>query len=293
MTPPRAPRRERWEALRYGTLLPWTSGSRLAGRVYARLCETAEYRLDEPRRAAGVARIGRWLGVDARQADAIFRRTLSSEAREEADVSWYMHHPDELARAFRPAAIEPATDGPAIWATLHLGSPNLAYVYLRRVRGLDAQIVARPLDDANPMNPAKRAWGHRKVGWLERETGDAFLGTSAEALAIARSRLVKGASVFVLMDVPGDVVSRAITVTLFGERVRIASGLFVLAGMVGVPIRPVVAVPRGDRFELRYGDAITPVAKLVPTDAVERALTTIIRDAADEWWLWPYLPAAS
>lgn len=283
--------RTRWESLRYGTLLPSTARSRLAGDVYARLCAAVESRLDPGRRAGSVARMQRWLGVDAPRADAIFMGTLRSEAQEEADVSWYMHHPAALADAFRMPTPEPP-GGPAIWATFHLGSPNLAFVGLRRRCGIDLRIIARPLDDSNPMPASKRAWGRRKVAWLERATDTQFLDTSAEALSIARSRLLKGGSLFVLIDVPGDIVARSVTVSLCGERVRIAAGMFVLAGITGVPLRPVVAVRGAHHIELHYGDAITPVGKQLPIDAVERAIEATVRRWPNEWWLWPYLPPA-
>lgn len=283
--------RARWETLRYGGLLPLASRSRAAGDVYARLCAAAESRLDAGRLMATVTRMRRWLAIDERRARTLARATLYSEAREEADVSWYMHHPAALPEAFRVATPEPA-DGPAIWATLHLGSPNLAFVHLRRLRGLDLRILARPLDDSNPMPSPKRAWGRRKVAWLERATDTRFLGTSAEDLGAARSRLLKGGSLFALMDVPGDIVSRSAIVDLCGESVRIAAGLFVLAGIVGVPIRPVVAIPRAGRIEIHHGNAIAPVGKTVPMEAVARELEAIVRRWPGEWWLWPYLPTA-
>jgi hypothetical protein len=282
-----------WESCRYGRLLAWTARSRIACDVYASLCGFVEERSDPDRRRAAVDRIQRWLGVDELRASAIFRSTVRSEAREEADVSWLMHHPRELAEAFRIVAGELPPGGPAIWATLHLGSPNLAFVYLRTVLGRDVQIVGRPLDETNPMPDVKRSWGHRKVGWLERVTEAPFLGTSAEAMAVARSRLLQGGSIFVLMDTPGDIVSRSVTLELFGERVRIAAGVLVLARLVGVPIQPVVAISRGARIEMRFGRPIEPGGTVAPTEAVASEMAAILREFPGEWWLWPYLPAAA
>lgn len=285
-------RMARWQSLRYGRLLPWTARSRLAAEAYARLCAAVDYRLDPTRARAGVDRIGRWTGVDARRAGTIYRAALRSEAREEADVSWYMHHPGALADAFRVHGPEPAADGPVIWATLHLGSPNLAFVYLRRIRGVDVRIMARPLDDSNPMPASKRDWGRRKVGWLEEASGTAFLGTSPEDLAVARSRLTSGTGLYVLFDVPGDIAARSADVTLMGERVRIAGGIFVLAGLANVAIQPVVAVRRGAHVDVHYGRRIEPVGKRIPIAEVERELSAAIERWPDEWWLWPYLPPA-
>jgi hypothetical protein len=283
----------RWDALRYDVLLPLAARSRALGGAYGRLCAAREWAAEPDRRALATARIARVLGVDAGRAAGIFRHALESEAREEAEVAWLMRHLHRLPSLFAPEAAPPPDGGPCIWATLHLGSPILAILHLACVRGLELQIVGRPLDDANPMPPAKRRWGERKVAWIERVTGAPFLGVSAEATARARSRVLEGASLFVLMDVPGDVVARSVAVDLGGLRVQMASGVFVLAGLLRVPVRPIVAVSGPHGVELRHGAAIEPVARGVPDEAIAREMGALVRDLADEWWMWPYMPEAS
>lgn len=280
-----------WDSLRYDVLLPLTARSRTLGAVYAKICAAKEWSADRRRREFAASRIGRALGVSRDRAQAIFRRALESEAREEAEVRWLMDHFDQLESRFAADTSFPR-DGRCIWATLHLGSPILAILYLACVRRLDLEMVGRPLDEYNPMPPAKRGWGRRKVEWLERVTSKSIFGVSAEATAIVRSRVLHGASLFVLMDVPGDAVARSVVIDLFGERMRIAAGVFVLARMLGVPIRPVVAVSRHGRVALRYGSVIEPAESGVPTHAIAREMGTLVRDLADEWWMWPYLPEA-
>jgi hypothetical protein len=291
--PPERPWRLRWEAQRYRTLLELAAWSRAGSAAYAEIAAAIELRADPQRRGVAVRRIRRWLGVDERAARRIYSSALRSEAREEADARYLMDRPTVLDGAFRAPADEPDLAGPAIWLTLHLGSPNLAFVYLRRIRGLDVRIVGRPLDDANPMHADKRAFGHRKVRWLQEMTAAPFLDTSAEAMAQGRSHLLQGGALFALMDTPGDVVARSIAIELFGERVRIASGAFRLAALVGVPIRPVVAVRRGSDFDLCFGRPIDPVGGVVPSEEVARELSRLIGAYPGEWWLWPYLPGAS
>ena len=292
-TPVSAAQRSIWESVRYRVLLPLTARSRRAGALYAKMCAAMEWRLDAQRRDVAVRRIERCLGVDARRASDIFWRALASEAREEADTRWFMGHPRALHNAFHVPSAACPDAGPAVWATLHLGSPGFAFVYLRCLRGIDVRMVARPLDQSNPMHEAKRAWGRRKVHWLEQVTDAAFLGVSAEATSVARSHVVRGGSLFLSIDVPGDIVARSIELDLLGERVRLALGAFQLAAMLGVPIRPIVALPRETAFEVRYGQAIEPVRSGLPTQAIEAAIGGVVQEFPDEWWLWPYLPAAA
>jgi hypothetical protein len=282
----------RWDVVRYRWLLPRTERGGAAAALYASLCARVVWQLDGPRRHAAVDRIARWLEIDGRAAAIVYRAALRSEAREEADSCWLMSRPD--LPAARIVGTEPRCAEPAIWATLHFGSPVLAYLHLRRMRGLDVQIVGRPLDDANPMPHVKRAWGMRKIAWLERQAGLPILGVSPEATAIAHSRLRSGRSIFVLMDVPGDVVARRMTLSLCGERLSFACGIFALAAMTRVPVVPVVVVRRGDDFELHYGEPLHVAEGAdVPCDEIGRRLTRFVLTMPEEWWLWPYLPRAA
>mgnify|MGYP000187149869 CR=1 FL=1 len=283
----------RWEVARYRWLLPLTTVGGGTGVVYSRLCAHVERALDAHRRAVAVERIARWLEVAPVRAQDIYFDALCSEAREESDSRRLVAGRTGLPTMCATLAPEPVHSGPVIWATLHFGSPVLAYLHLRRARGLDVQIVGRPLDDDNPMSDAKRAWGRRKVAWLERQSGLPLLGVSAEATSLARTRLLKGGSICVLMDVPGDVVARSVTLSLCGERVSLAAGIFLLAGMVGVPVLPIAVVHRGGRFELHYGRPIAPSPGRVPEADVARALAAFLLTMPGEWWLWPYLPSAA
>lgn len=282
----------RWDVVRYRWLLPRTVRGGAAAAAYAALCAHVVWHLDLPRRHAATTRIARWLEVRETTAAAIYRAALRSEAREEADSRWLMSRPDLPVP--RTVGAVPPHVGPAIWATLHFGSPVVAYLHLRRACGLDVQIVGRPLDDANPMPRVKRAWGTRKISWLERQAGLPILGVSPEATAIAHARLRRGRSIFVLMDVPGDVVARRMTLSLFGERLSFACGIFALAALARVPVVPVVVVRRGDDFELHHGEPLhVPASGDVPRAEIAHRLTRFVLAMPEEWWLWPYLPSAA
>lgn len=280
------------DSIRYDAFLPLAGYSRPLGTLYAKACAAGEAATHPERGAIAARRIATVLGVDRREAERVYRRALESEAREEAEICWLMRHFDRLEEQFAPHAPPAVDDGPCIWATLHLGSPILTILHLACVRKLKLQVIGRPLDDSNPMPPAKRRWGQRKVEWIERVTGAPFLGIGPEATAIARSRVLEGASLFVLLDVPGDVVARSVAVDLGALRIQMACGVFVLAGLLRVPVRLLVAVSRPGGVELRYGAPIDPIARGVPREAISREMTALVKDLADEWWMWPYMPEA-
>ncbi len=279
-----------WDSIRYDALLPLTGYSRSLATAYAKACAAREAASHPERSAVAASRIATVLGVDRREGERVYRRALESEAREEAEICWLMRHFDRLDEQFAPDATPPVDTSPCIWATLHLGSPILTILHLACVRGLKLQVIGRPLDDSNPMPPAKRRWGKRKVEWIERVTGAPFLGIGPEATAIARSRVLEGASLFVLLDVPGDVVARSVAVDLGALRIQMACGVFVLAGLLRVPVRLLVAVSRPGGVELRYGAPIAPLPRGVPRDAISHEMTALVKDLADEWWMWPYMP---
>lgn len=281
-----------WDSIRYDAFLPLAGRSRSLGTAYAKLCASREDATFPDRRAVAASRIATVLGVDRPEAERVYRRALESEAREESEICWLMQHFDRLDEQFAPHLPPDVDDGPCIWATLHLGSPILTILHLACVRGLKLQVIGRPLDDSNPMPPAKRRWGKRKVEWIERVTGAPFLGIGPEATAIARSRVLEGASLFVLLDVPGDVVARSVPIDLGALRIQMASGVFVLAGLLRVPVRLLVAVSRPGGVEIRYGAPIEPITRGVPRDAISREMTALVTDLADEWWMWPYMPEA-
>lgn len=287
-----APAFAAWAELRYGRLLPLAARQRGFAPRYARLVSLVEGTLDRERRAAASARMQRWLRVTPRRARALHRACLASEAREEADTAWFMTQPWEaLARAYLPLGCPVSPRTATIWTILHFGSPILAYVHLCRVWGVDARIIGRALDDANPMPSAKQAWGRRKVAWVQEVTGKPFLAVDAGAIAHAREHLLAGGALLAAIDVPGDVVGRSTRLTLFGEPTRVAAGIFRLAELTRVPLRSLRAISRGGRVEVRHGDPIVLAGGDDPLAPVASEVETILRAHPDEWWLWPYLPA--
>ena len=185
-------------------------------------------------------------------------------------------------------AVSPAAG--TIWATLHMGSPILSYLYLRRVRGLPLAIVGRTLDDSNPMAPAKLRFAKRKVAWVEATSGRQFLGVDGLAIARARGELIQGRDLYAAVDVPGDVTARSTVVSIGGERVRLASGLIALARLVGASIQPIVGVHEAGAIVLHYGRRIETEGSAAQ-DEVGAAIEELVRRFPEEWWLWPYVAA--
>jgi hypothetical protein len=282
----------RWAQLRWGVLLPAASRSRRFARPYAALVAIVESRRDPLRRDVAAARAARWLGVTLAEGAAVHRASLASEALEEADCAFFMRDESAMLAALRAPADEPPATGATVYGCFHLGSPILAYVYLRRVRGLEVGIVGRALDDTNPMPPAKRRFGQAKVAWLERVTGRPLLGVDAGAIARARAELVEGRSLYAALDVPGDVSARSSVVPVCGEPLRLATGIVGLAALAGAPIVPVVAVNEGGALAVHYGPAIAAGARGAggpPLVEVAAAIGAMVRRFPREWWLWPYV----
>jgi hypothetical protein len=288
-----AGRRTRWIATRYERLLPLTGRSRAVGRAYATLVAAMELRLDPARRLTAERRIARWLNVSPADAHRTYRDSLRSEAREEADIAFFMAHPDALDTVFRAPRDEPRDEAPTIYAILHFGSPILAYLHLCRTRAHAIHTIARELDTTNPMPEAKRRFGVRKVAWVYERSGRPFIGVDGPAIIHARERLLVGDSLYAALDVPGDVAQRVGTITVCGERLRVAAGMTTLASLTRTPLQPVLAVSRGSDVEMLYGPRISPTTPDETLAAVTAALFSFVIAHPGEWWLWPYVTPAA
>ncbi len=295
-----------WSALRYGRLLPSAGASQAAGRAYAALVGLVEFIRDPGRRRVACRRVERWIGCSSAEARRTFRAALVSEAHEEADSVYFANHEAALQRLLTTRTLVRAVDAAdarpmggatregagTLFATLHFGSPILGYLALRPALGADCTLVARPLDAANPMPAAKLAYAAVKVAWVERVSGEAFLGTDGPSVARARERLLAGRDLFTPIDVPGDVVGRRTTVSFFGERMLFASGAMTLARLAGATVRPIVARRVGEGLALEVGRAIAPGEDAATLAAGLDELAAFIRATPGEWWMWPYLRTA-
>jgi len=275
---------------RYRRGLPLLARGPVGGRIYARLVARAGGAHAVERRRAAVARLVRWYGVDARRAAAIHRACLLSEAQEEADSLRFMHDPGAFER-WLPRDVPALPAGPVVLAGLHLGSPVLGFLALRRRGVRDVHALVRALDDGNPMQDEKRRWGEEKLAWVRSVGRGGIFGTEPAAIAAARDHLCAGNAIFAALDVPGDVVGRSAVVEMHGERLLFASGVLQLARLTRSTVVPMVALgsPRGLR--LRFGAPIAPGGD--PAAATFAALGDFVDRFPDEWWMWPYLRAAS
>ena len=282
-----------WTTLRYARLLPLAARSLRHGGAYAALVAAVEWRRDADRRTVACRRIARWLGTSDAAATRLYRRCLGSEAREESDCAFLMRQPEALDRFFPGALPLARNDGPVIYATLHLGTPVLGYLCVRRAVAADLALVARALDPANPMPEAKRRFAEGKVAWVEATAGRPFFATDAASMLRVRTHLRAGRPIFILADVPGDAVARSAACTLFGERVQLASGIATLARVAASPVQTLAVTRAAHGLAVHAGPRIASGGRdeRLLGDVLD-ALAPFIRAHADQWWMWPYLPAA-
>lgn len=280
-----------WDQLRYARLLPAAAVSTRFGDAYATLVAAVEERRNPARSAVAERRLGAWLDNPPAEARRTFRRCLWSEAREEADAAFFMRRPAAaLAAAFASSLPVALPDGPVLYVGLHLGSPVLGYVHLATGGVPDLALIARGLDPANPLPDGKRRFAVAKVAWTEARAGRPFFATDGASMLGVRAHLRAGKPLYLLADVPGDTVGRVETCRLFGEQVRVGAGLPTLARIAASPVQTLAVTRDARGLSLRLGPRLDPGAVSMP--AVLDALAPFIRAYADQWWMWPYLPAA-
>ncbi len=282
------------EQVRYGLLLG--PASRLPGgpEGYASLVARLGVASDPARRRVAVERIRRWLAVSARDADLIFRGALRSEALEEIDFARRLRRPAELEQErFGVCGPRPEPGRPTVFVTLHFGSPVIAFLWLRRVAGIDVHVLGRPLDATNPMPGGRLDLGRRKVAWLERTAGSAMLGTDAPATLEARRILLEGGSLFAAGDVPGDVARRSTVVAPCGEGIHVAAGIHALARACNARVQGILARPSGRRgFTVELGRAVEASPDGEPPPQLVAEMGLVLRRRPELWWMWPYVNPA-
>jgi hypothetical protein len=280
--------RDSWEHLRYGPLLRSAGTNPRAGRLYEKLVANVEWRADPARRDIATLRIADTLHCDRRQAAQTFRACLASEAREEADTAWVSRRGISMEDLL-PRMPEPPIDGHGcIFATLHLGSPILAFLYLRRVLGLPVRAIGRPLDDNNPLSAAKRAWGFEKVAWVSRLSETTFIGSDARGALDARAEILAGRSIYAAVDVPANVATRSLPLKILGSSFSFAAGILRLARLTGAPILPVIGLHRASGFRIEFAPPILHPTREETQQALSSWLSETLLKYPDEWWLWPY-----
>lgn len=282
-------RSEAWERLRYWLLRSLAARHRVAGAGYSCLAALVEARVHPTRAHVARERIARSLRVDRRLAQRIFHACLLSEAREEADTAWLRHSGAPLESLAQAPRSEPVRNGPCIYVSLHFGSPIITFLYLQSVRRIPIRAIGRPLDDGNPLSNAKRTWGKHKVAWISRYSGTTFIGVDGKGVIEAREELLAGRSLFAVIDVPADVVSRSTRLDLFGEQILVSNGVLRLAHLTGVPVVPVVGRRQGSRVQITFDRPILEASEIATVCAVNDWLLRTLEAHPNEWWLWPFV----
>lgn len=285
----RMPMDEAWTALRYGPMLRAAARSAIAGRAYAAIVARFEYARDHKRRRVAARRIEGWMGLSPSAARRTYLHALRSEAREEAVSVQLMRAPRFPRSRVVLGGLAPRGSRPRVYGALHLGSPVMAYLGLCLGSEPGLPVIARELDEDNPMPAPKQAYGRRKVAWVESTAGVRFLGTDARAVLRARERLVGGGAIYAAVDVPGDVVTHRAAMDVRGEQMSFASGIFRLAVMTGADVQLVASRTRSDAIDVTCRPPVSAASEPELAALVAAEMAAVIYDYADEWWLWPFL----
>lgn len=287
-----APPDSLWERMRYGPLMAYASRGLQNGRRVAAIVSRVEYARDANRQRVARDRIRRWLDVSESEARRLYRDALFSEALEEADCARMMRHRGPIDMPVEVRGWEPRGDRPRVYGTLHAGSPVVAFLDFRSRFEPHARIIARELDDQNPMARSKHAFARRKVAWVEETAGEPFFKTDVTSILGARDHLLAGRPLFAAVDVPGDVVDRGRAISLFGERVALAEGLFKLAAMTGADMQLLCTVQRKGSVLVDFRRPVDGPSAESLMEAMAAEMEAAIRSQPEEFWFWPFFAGA-
>lgn len=183
--------------------------------------------------------------LDESAARRIIRASCRTQTCEEAETFLYPGlTPDRLGRLvtvegreFLDAALAAGTG--AIVFSSHYGSMCLAIIALANL-GYRMNVIARSLEpDDNPLDAVVRRYGEGKVAALERIIGSAFIiPGSPEAMSRIRTALGAGEVVYMLIDVPPDLVRHRGRVHFLGHAAELPLGIEYLASETGAALVP-------------------------------------------------------
>jgi lauroyl/myristoyl acyltransferase len=180
----------------------------------------------------------------------------------------------------------------AIVFSAHYGAMCLAIILLARL-GYRMNVMARSLEpDENPLHDVIRRYGEHKVAALERFIGSPFIipGTP-EAMQRIRAALAGGEVVYMLIDVPPELVRHRGRVQFLGHAAELPLGIEYLAGETGAALVPFVV--RRDAHRLGH-TLVLREAVPGPADgpgALQRCVSVLeeeIRADPSQFFMWEY-----
>ncbi len=183
--------------------------------------------------------------LDDAEARRIVRGSFRTQTCEEAETFWYPElTPDRFGRFVTvdgrrhlDSALE-AGKGAIVFSS-HYGSMCLAIIALANL-GYRMNVIARSLEpDDNPLDDVVRRYGERKVAALERIIGSAFIiAGTPDAMSRIRAALGAGQVVYMLADVPPELVRHRGRVQFLGHGAELPLGLEYLASETGAALVP-------------------------------------------------------
>jgi KDO2-lipid IV(A) lauroyltransferase len=175
----------------------------------------------------------------------LIRRCFQTQTCEEAEAFFYPELTGERFARFVTVRgrehLDAALAGGrgAIVFSSHYGSMCLAIIALATL-GYRLHVIARSLEpEDNPLDDVVRRYGERKVASLEDIVGSSFIipGTPA-AMQRIRTALAAGEVVYMLVDVPPELVRYRGRVRFLGHAAELPLGIEYLAGETGAGLVP-------------------------------------------------------
>lgn len=189
------------------------------------------------------------------EAARVVRGCFRTQTCEEVETFFYPDFtPAEMARFVAVRGREHldaalAAGRGAIVFSAHYGCMCHAIVTLAYL-GYRMNVIARSLEpDENPLHDVVRRYGEHKVAALERFIGSTFIIPGVPgAMERIRGALAAGQVVYMLIDVPPELVRHRGRVRFLGHAAELPLGIEYLAGETGAALVPFVVRRDPDRL---------------------------------------------
>ena len=160
--------------------------------------------------------------------------------------------------------------------------------------GYTNNVVGRSLDqDENPLHPALRSYARWRVKCIETKLGRPFLEPARGNSTVLADRLRANELVFILLDVPPEIVRQKVVVSFLGRDCIFPSGFAQLATQTGCGLVPVEKFyePTWSRQRLVFGKAIYPTGNIhKDVQYCVAVIEQMIYKHPSQWYVWDNLP---
>ena len=159
--------------------------------------------------------------------------------------------------------------------------------------GFKTNVVGRSLDEEdNPLPWALRSYARRRVKCIEGKVGRPFLPPGSGNSKVLAQRLRDNELVFVLLDVPPDIVRQKVCVKFLGQDSIFPSGFARIAKQTGCGLVPLERTYEDGwtRQKITFGEAIYSSDDLQrDVQACVSIAERMILQHPSQWWVWDNL----